>query len=135
MIEKITIQLTKESGFRLEGTVKCNDLNPKETMLLAAAKCAGMTVLTIMRKEKIEPKSFEVGISGELSTEQMQSESVFKSFNVVYNIECRKMQEQIKVSRAVNLAHDKYCGMMRMLRMIAPVSHEIAIVSTEPAEV
>jgi len=27
-----------------------------------------------------------------------------------------------------------HCGMMQMLRKVAPVSHEIAVVSTEPAK-
>ena len=38
------------------------------------------------------------------------------------------------MSRAATLTHEKYCGIMRMFRMIAPVSHEIAVVSTEPAK-
>ena len=58
----------------------------------------------------------------------------FKSFHVVYNIECDTEDDQAKVSRAVTLAHEKYCGMMQMLRKVAPVSHEIAVVSTEPAK-
>ena len=80
------------------------------------------------------PKRFEIGISGELSDETPQSESTFKSFHVVYNIECDTEDDQAKVSRAVTLAHEKYCGMMQMLRKVAPVSHEIAVVSTEPAK-
>ena len=60
--------------------------------------------------------------------------AVFKSFHVVYNIECDTEDDQAKVSRAVTLAHEKYCGMMQMLRKVAPVSHEIAVVSTEPAK-
>ena len=31
----------------------------------------------------------------------------------------------------MTLAHEKYCGMMQMLRKVAPVSHEIAVVSTD----
>ena len=90
--------------------------------------------LMIMDKERFRPKRFEIGISGELSDETPQSESTFKSFHVVYNIECDTEDDQAKVSRAVTLAHEKYCGMMQMLRKVAPVSHEIAVVSTEPAK-
>ena len=71
---------------------------------------------------------------GRTSTEEVRSESVFKSFHVVYNIECDTEDDQAKVSRAATLTHEKYCGIMRMFRMIAPVSHEIAVVSTEPAK-
>lgn len=134
MIEKVTLQLTGNSNFESGDGLRCEEMNPKTLVLYAGAECVGKTALMIMKKERITPKRFEIGISGELSTETMQSESVFKSFHVVYNIECDTEDDQAKVSRAVTLAHEKYCGMMRMLRQIAPVSHEIAVVSTEPAK-
>lgn len=134
MIEKVTLQLTGESEFTPEGGPRCEQMNPKTLMLFAGAKCVGMTALMIMQKERIRPKRFEIGMSGELSEDEPHSESIFKSFHVVYNVECDTEDDQSKVSRAVTLAHEKYCGMMRMFRKIAPVSHEIAVVSTEPAK-
>lgn len=135
MIEKVTLHLDGKSGFVLDGEVKCNDLNPKALLLYAGAKCAGMTAQKIMEKERIRPKRFEISMAGELSTGTVQAESAFLSFNVVYNVECATEDDQAKVSRAVNLAHEKHCGVVRMLRKIAPVSHEVAIVSTQPAKV
>ena len=126
MIEKVTLQLSGDADFTSEGGPRCEEMNPKTLLLYAAAKCVGKTALMIMDKE--------IGISGELSDETPQSESTFKSFHVVYNIECDTEDDQAKVSRAVTLAHEKYCGMMQMLRKVAPVSHEIAVVSTEPAK-
>ncbi len=134
MIEKVTLEMNADSGFDLRGDTKCRDLNPKALMLFAGAKCAGLTALRIMQKERVNPVRFEISMTGELSTDTVQSESVFRSFNVVYNIECARYDEQSKVSRAVNLAHEKHCGTVQMLGRIAPVSHEIAIVSTQPAE-
>ena len=134
MIEKVTLQLTGDSKLVPENGPDCGEMNPKTLLLYAAAKCSGMTALMIMDKERFRPKRFEIGISGELSDETPQSESTFKSFHVVYNIECDTEDDQAKVSRAVTLAHEKYCGMMQMLRKVAPVSHEIAVVSTEPAK-
>lgn len=133
MIEKVSLHLDGKSAFVPDGQTTCNDLNPKALLLYAGAKCAGMTALMIMEKERIRPKRFEISMAGELSTDTVQAESSFLSFNVVYNIECATDDDQAKVSRAVNLAHEKYCGLVRMLRKIAPVSHEVAIVSTEPA--
>ena len=130
MIEKVTLQLSGDADFTSEGGPRCEEMNPKTLLLYAAAKCVGKTALMIMDKERFRPKRFEIGISGETP----QSESTFKSFHVVYNIECDTEDDQAKVSRAVTLAHEKYCGMMQMLRKVAPVSHEIAVVSTEPAK-
>jgi putative redox protein len=53
---------------------------------------------------------------------------------VVYNVECSSEDDQAKVGRALELTHEKYCGMVQMLRRIAPVSREIAVVSTQPAK-
>ena len=125
MIEKVTLQLSGDADFTSEGGPRCEEMNPKALLLYAAAKCVGKTALMIMDKERFRPKRFEIGISGELSDETPQSESTF---------ECDTEDDQAKVSRAVTLAHEKYCGMMQMLRKVAPVSHEIAVVSTEPAK-
>ena len=130
MIEKVSVRLVPTGEFMLEGEIKCSDLNPKATLLLSAAKCSGLTTMRIMEKERVRPKRFEISVSGALSTETLQSGSIFTSFNMIYNLECDCIEDQIKISRAVNLAHDKYCGLVRMLRMIAPVAHEIAIVNT-----
>jgi len=134
MIEKVTLEMNDKSGFDLSGDTACADLNPKALLLYAGAKCAGLTALRIMQKERITPVRFEISMSGELSTDTVQSESVFRSFNVVYNVECARYDEQSKVSRAVNLSHEKYCGTVQMLGRIAPVSHETTIVSTQSAE-
>ena len=116
MIEKVTLQLTGDSKLVPENGPDCGEMNPKTLLLYAAAKCSGMTALMIMEKERLRPKRFEISVSGELSTEEVRSESVFKSFHVVYNIECDTEDDQAKVGRAVTLAHEKYCGMMQMLR-------------------
>lgn len=134
MTETVTAHLTKEGVFRLLDDANPDNLNPKELLLYAATQCSGQTLLRILEKERTKPKRVEITAGGELSTEKLMPESVFISFNMVYNVECDTIEDQIKVSRAINLTHDKYCGMVRMLRMIAPVAHEIAVVSTEAVE-
>ncbi|WP_418991155.1 OsmC family protein [Alistipes sp.] len=134
MIEKVTVQLNQEGRFAPEAGTCCEEMNPKELLLYAAAQCAGQTAIHIMQKERIAPKRFEIGFSGDLSTEKLQSDSTFRSFHVVYNVECGTEEDQARVSRAVELTHDTYCGMLQMLRRIAPVSREIAVVSTDAVE-
>ena len=107
MIEKVTLQMSGNGKFRTENGTGCDAMNPKTLMLYAAAQCSAQTV---------------------------QSESVYRSFHVVYNVECSSEDDQAKVGRALELTHEKYCGMVQMLRRIAPVSREIAVVSTQPAK-
>ncbi len=75
-----------------------------------------------MKDRKSAIKSFEIAIEGTLSTPTLMAESRYTTINILYNIECRTLKEQIEISRAVNLAHDKYCGLVQMLKMIAPSS-------------
>lgn len=135
MIEKVTLKLSGDSKFMPTGSIRCEDMNPKAMLLYAAAKCAALTAMHILEKEHIRPKRFELSVAGELSTDTVRSESMYLSFHVVYNVECASEDDQVKVSRAIRLTHDKHCSMMQMLHMIAPVTDEVAIVSTQPAKV
>ena len=114
MIQQVTIQMTSARTYVLEGNKKCDQLNPKELMLLAGVTCAGMTAMAIMEKERVSPTRFELSISGELDTETVQSSSVFKSFRIVYNVQCECENDQMKVSRAINLAHDKHLSLIHI---------------------
>lgn len=133
-MESVKIKMTKNMGFSLVGSTYAA-LNPKALMLLAAAKCAGMTTVMLMRKMRLHPKNFEITCSGTLSTDTVSCESVFTAVDFVYNAECSTIDEQARISNAVNLAHEKYCGMVKMMRRVASVSHEVYIHSTEPLKV
>ena len=132
---KVNIRHTDKAEFELTGGKKADSLNPKELLVYAAAQCAGKTVMTILEKERISPVNLEIEMSGDLDTDTVTAQSVFRSFRIVYNLECRTIAEHGKAGRAVKLANDKYCGTLQMLRRIAPVSDEISVVSTETAKV
>ena len=108
-------------------------MTPRELLLLAAARCAAETALMIMHKEHLTPRPFEITPSGSLTDEAAPIEPSFGSFHLVYRIECASEEEQAKAGRAVRLTQEKYCGMVRMLARIAPVTHETAVVTTQPA--
>ncbi|MBO5855302.1 MAG: OsmC family protein [Alistipes sp.] len=131
MIQKIVINMTPERDFMLNGGAKLEKLNPKEMLLYAAADCAGRTILGLLKEHSQAMLSMEITMEGTLSTPVLQAESRYTSFNIIYNIECHTLKDQIIISRAVNLAHDKYCGLLQMLRKIAPLSHELSIVAVD----
>ena len=133
MIEKVAVRMNADSEFEPVGFATCDSLNPKELLLCSAAKCAAMTALGVMHRGRLTPRRFEVSVSGRLSTDELRAESVFTEFNVVYDAEAPSDDEQLKISWALNLAHEKYCGLVKMLRQIAPVSHETCVVVTETA--
>ena len=131
MQQSITIHADDKGHLTLANHCKLEKLNPKELLLYSTALCAGMTVQSIAEKERVVLLKLEIKMSGELDTEKVEGISKFESFNIAYNIECKHIDEQSKVSHAVQLATDKYCGGLEMLRKIAPVSHSISRVSIE----
>ena len=110
---------------------KIEQMNPKELMLYATAHCAALTIKGMLDKEHIHPKWLEIEVSGELDTEALMAQSTYRTFNILYRVECTHIEEQNKIAHAIRLTNEKYCGLLQMLRRIAPVSHEISIVSTE----
>ena len=131
MHQSITIKTNESDHFALTHPQHLADLNPKELLLYSTALCAGLTLQKILEKEHVKASTIEIKMSGELDTEKVEGRSQFTSFHISYNIECKHISEQTKVSHAVQLANEKYCGGLNMLRKIAPVSHSISIVSIE----
>ena len=131
MIEKITIHLNPEHQPRLNDGRSLDELNPKELLLYATADCAARTIVGLLKEHITSVVMFELGIEGTLSTPTVVAESRYTGVNIIYRAECHTLKEQTIISRAINLAHDKYCGMIQMLRQIAPVKHEISIVAID----
>ena len=134
MQQSISIHTANNGHFVLGEPYKLDKLNPKELILYSTALCAGLTLQSIAEKERVKLLNIEIKMEGKLDTEKVEGRSQFTSFNIAYNIECKHIDDQTKVSHAVQLTTDKYCGGLAMLRKIAPVSHSISIVSIEVSE-
>ena len=131
MTQKITLQMTHDHHFSISDGRNLEALNPKEMLLYASLDCLARTLATLLKERIKAVKNMELTLEGSLSTPTIMAESIYRDFKVTYRIECHTMKEQEEISRAVNLAHDKYCGMLHMLRKIASVAHEISIVTTD----
>lgn len=134
MIEKITIQMNDDHTFSLLNGNSISALNPKALLLYATADCAGRTIVSLLKEHISTVKLLELSVEGRLSTPTVVAESQFTHINIIYRAECDTLKDQIIISRAINLAHDKYCGLLQMVRHIAPLSHEISVVTTGEKE-
>lgn len=132
--QKVTAEL-KNGKFRLIDGEKADELNPKALILYSAAQCAGLTIMGMLRKDNVIPKRVEISIEGVLDTPTLAAESRFRSFNVEYRVECKSLADQNTISYAIREAQESRCGVVAMLKMIAPVAHEISIVSSESVNV
>lgn len=131
MTQKITLRMNADHTFTMADGRKLESLNPKEMLLYASLDCLSRTINGLLKERIATVKSMELSLEGRLTTPAVVAESQYAHFNVIYNIECHTLKEEMDISRAINLAHDKYCGMLQMLRKIAPLSKEVSIVATE----
>jgi len=123
--------MNADHTFTMADGRKLESLNPKEMLLYASLDCLSRTINGLLKERIATVKSMELSLEGRLTTPAVVAESQYAHFNVIYNIECHTLKEEMDISRAINLAHDKYCGMLQMLRKIAPLSKEVSIVATE----
>ena len=128
-----TVTVSRKAPVRYELTSHsgCDALNPKELLLLSAALCASHTLEYELRRRHVTPQRMELTLSGELSTPTLRPEGHFTSFHVAYNVACNTLEEQERVGEAVRETQERACGLLVMLRKIAPTTSEVAIVSTE----
>ena len=123
--------MTPDHHFSIADGRNIEALNPKELLLYASLDCLARTITGLLKERISTLKNLELTLEGTLSTPTVVAESIFTHFNIVYNAECHNLKEQEVVSRAINLANDKYCGMLQMLRKIAPLTHVTSIVATD----
>jgi len=94
---------------------------PKPFLLTALSGCAGMDIVNILRKSRKEVNDLTIHVTGELTTQQPIE---YTAIHVVYSFKGDEAYQDAAVN-AVNLAHEKYCGVSDMLRKILPLTWEV----------
>lgn len=97
-----------------------NGFRPKELLLTGLAGCTAMDVISILRKMRCEPEAFRVEVSAEESEEHPK---VFTAFHLRYIVRGEVPEE--KLTKAIELSQERYCGVTAMYRSFAPVTYEV----------
>ena len=122
---------TKINGHRIildaEPHVGGEDLGPrpKPFMLAALGGCTGMDVISILREMRVEVKSFNVRVIGDLVEEHPRR---FHRMHVIYEFEGEDLPLD-KLEKAVSLSEDRYCGVSAMYKDALELTSEIKILS------
>lgn len=96
---------------------------PMEMLLVALATCAGMDILSILRKKRQQIIAYELFVHGERTEEHPR---VFVEITVEHVFTGCAIQTQA-VERAIALTEEKYCGASAMLGKAAKVTHAFRI--------
>jgi len=98
---------------------------PKPLMLAALGGCTSMDVVSILKKMRVEFKSLNVIVEGELSEEHPKR---FLKMHVIYEVEGENLPLD-KIQKAVSLSEDQYCGVNAVYRQVMDLTSEIRIKS------
>ena len=97
---------------------------PKALMMASLAGCTGMDVISILKKMRIEPKTFNINIEAEVTEEHPKH---YSSMHLIYEFSGEGLEED-KLRKAIELSQERYCGVSAVYRKAMPVTYEIKIV-------
>lgn len=94
---------------------------PKALMLSSLAGCSGLDIDSLLKKMRAEVADFNIIVTGELTEEHPK---FYHKVKVDYHFYGTDLKED-KITKAVNLSVDTYCGVMEMFRQFATITTEI----------
>lgn len=92
---------------------------PTELLLNAVAGCTGIDIISILKKMRLNPTSFQIEVKGDRAEDHPKR---FTTIHLHYALEGELPED--KVIRAIQLSKDKYCSVAHSLnaRIIASYS-------------
>lgn len=129
-ISKLAFDVTSDNNHtaRLDTTVEGGSLDsgmsPKQMLLASLCSCSGMDVVSILEKMKVSFSNLIIEAEAEQTTEQPK---VFTFVNMVYKANIAAIDLD-KFKRAVELSHDKYCGVSIMLKKHCAINYTVQII-------
>jgi putative redox protein len=102
-------------------------MSPMEMLLLAAAACAAIDLVTILKKGRQKVMDATVEVGGERRDEHPRYYTAVAMHFVVYGEDVKPKQ----VERAIDLAMAKYCSASAQLKALADIETSYDIVEAE----
>lgn len=128
-VQALAFDATADTGhtIRIDTTIESGGLgsgmNPKKMLLASISGCSGIDVVEILNKMKVPFTKLEIEASAEQTDDVPK---VFKFIDMVYR--CDVAPENLdKLTRAVSLSQEKYCGVSAMLAKHCPIHYKVAL--------
>jgi putative redox protein len=113
--------VTIETGVAYGGSGK--HPTPMELLLHALAGCAGIDLVTILNKMRVDLSEVVIEIEAKRRTEEPR---YYEEIKIVYDLSGKGLTDK-KAGRAAQLATEKYCSVGVMLREKARITYEVRI--------
>jgi putative redox protein len=98
-------------------------VRPMEALASSLAACASIDVLLILKKQKKEPKNFEVKIE---AIRKNGVPSIFESIHLEFLVEST---EKEKLNRAIELSLEKYCSVAKILAPTCTITFSLELIN------
>lgn len=98
--------------------------SPMEMLLVALAGCAGMDIITILRKKRQQISAYELRVHGMRAEEHPK---VFVDITIEHIFTGHNIKPEA-VERAIELTEDRYCGVSAMLGKTAIIKNTYRII-------
>jgi putative redox protein len=92
-------------------------LNPKALMLSSLGGCTGLDILSLFKKMRVEVDDIKIIVNGELTKEHPK---YYNKVRIDFHFTGTELN-QAKITKAVNLSEERYCGVLEMFRQFAEV--------------
>jgi putative redox protein len=97
---------------------------PKPLLMVSLAGCTAMDVVSILKKMKVDIKSFNIQVEADITDEHPKR---YTSVNLIYEFGGKDLPLD-KIKHAIELSQEKYCGVNATLKNAIDISYEIKIV-------
>lgn len=102
-------------------------VRPMQMLLMAAAGCAAIDIISILKKQRQEISDFEIEVDGERETPSAKGEAaVFNDVTIIFKLKGKIDSEKAK--RATELSMEKYCSASKTLRLAgAKINYTVSV--------
>jgi putative redox protein len=104
-----------------------NGVNASDLLPLSLAGCTSYDVIAILEKQKQNVTDLSVTTE---STRDPEPPWTFRKIHVHYKVSGRGLQAG-KISRAIDLAEQKYCGVYATLKDVVKITSDFEIIDME----
>jgi putative redox protein len=123
--EGLQFQADHASGhhYMLDGDSR-NSHSPVQALALALAGCTGSDVVDIAQKMRVHFEGLRVEVEADRNAEPPR---YFKAVRMTFYVKGLDPADEVKVQRALDLSHEKYCSVMHSLRQDMSISSRLVL--------
>ncbi|MDA0794537.1 MAG: OsmC family protein [Bacteroidetes bacterium] len=98
-------------------------VSPMELLLMGVAGCSAIDIVSILKKQKINPTVLKMEVKGLRKADEVPS--LFYQIDILIHLEGDFSPEKAK--RAAQLSYDKYCSVSKTLEPTAKINHKVIL--------